>query len=343
MNYKSFFKINLFAVALCLSAVAIFNYATDPLWLFNNFATTHKNEYNERMQKTNLIINNKLGFEGIVIGSSRCASLNMDSYRGVKLFNYSMSSLAPGEYEGYIDIAKKAAGGDLKVVVMGLDFFSYINSSEIAVKPIEYYRDAVSPIYIASSLISFDALKKGKKNIDAKLNPGERYYVKGYKTVIPKREPREVREYVAKSAKAYSVGLYKKGSKKVDGYKEIFLKIKEDNPNTKFVVLTTPESMELMRTLAQNGLHGQYEEWLSDIVDVFGEVNHFMYLNPVTQNYPENFYDGHHAYTQVGDLIVLQLKSGVFDEKSGFGMKISKTNLKESLVKLRELHLGALR
>lgn len=341
MNNKHFFQRVLLSILFCLAVVASFNYATDPLWLFNNFVTTYKNEYNERMQKTNLIVNNNIDFEGIIIGSSRSSALNIKNFDGVKMFNYSVSSLIPQEYGPYINIAKKVRGQDLKVVVMGLDFFSYINEQKAQVSPESYYKDANSIIFKVSSLISYDTFKKGKKNIGVKFNPGERYYSKDISIITPKRDYESTIAAVSRSAADYKKGLYKVGSKKVSNYKDIFIKIKEDNPNTKFVVFTTPVSKELLRVLTQNGLHSLYEEWLTDIVDIFGEVNHFMYLNEITNNYGVNFYDGHHFYTTTAELISMQIKTGCNNANMDFGMKINKSNLLDSLIRLRELHNNA--
>ncbi len=67
--------------------------------------------------------------------------------------------------------------------------------------------------------------------------------------------------------------------------------MKFKNPNTKFIIFTSAVTSDLLVCIKnRNGIY-EYERWLKELIEVFGEVNHFMIINTFTGNndVPQNF------------------------------------------------------
>ena len=68
--------------------------------------------------------------------------------------------------------------------------------------------------------------------------------------------------------------------------------MKFKNPNTKFIIFTSAVTSDLLVSIIKNGNRiYEYERWLKELIEVFGEVNHFMIINTFTGNsdVPQNF------------------------------------------------------
>ena len=65
--------------------------------------------------------------------------------------------------------------------------------------------------------------------------------------------------------------------------REKLTKIRDANPDSRLLVFTTPDSWPMFELMVRMGLYPYYRQWLTDIVDVFGEVYNFMTLNTTNQ------------------------------------------------------------
>jgi hypothetical protein len=122
--------------------------------------------------------------------------------------------------------------------------------------------------------------------------------------------------------------FYGKGYHYNTKMRQYFEIIKKENPNTKFIIFTTPISADLFKILVQSGNLPDYKKWLTMLVDVFGEVYDYMGINTITSN-PSNYADLHHFYPEFGTLIVDRI-TGVKNSAlpKDFGVLVNKKNLK---------------
>jgi len=335
-QYKKWLLVSCLLLTIILVIISALNYIANPLWCFNHDfkISEYKNQYNEREQKTNLLYFGKKQYDGILIGSSRSSYINTNNSKKYNLFNYSIASLHINEYKGYIDIANKIDSKNTQNIILGLDFFSYLKDSHISKMPSEFYKDISSPFYRFKSLLSYDSLRKAKKNLQIKEDTKERVYTNDYVVYTTIRDENETKKTIAEKINHFSKKFYDKQNKFLN-YTKILHEIKSAYPQTNFIIITTPITKDLFIELKNHNLYTEYENWIEDLVSIFGEIHHFMYLNKITKNSYKNFYDGHHFYPYVGDLIINQIDNRNNDD---FGLIINKSNLKKSIKKLRKIN-----
>lgn len=335
-KYKKWILISLLTIITIISIISLLNYLANPLWCFDhNFKISKfKNQYNEREQKTNLLYFGEKKYDGILIGSSRSSYINTNNSKKHNLFNYSIASLHIKEYKGYIDIAHKIDVRNTQTIILGLDFFSYLNDSHISKTPSEFYEDISSPFYRFKTLLSYDSLRKAKKNIKIAKNTKERVYTNNYTVYTTIRSEEETKQVISEKIEDFTNRFYKKPKEYVN-YNQILTEIKLAYPKTNFIIITTPITKDLFIELKKHNLYKEYENWIKSLVSIFGEINHFMYLNQITNNGYKNFYDGHHFYPYVGDLILNQIEN---KNNKDFGMLINMKNLKKSINQLRKIN-----
>ncbi len=113
-------------------------------------------------------------------------------------------------------------------------------------------------------------------------------------------------------------------------YKKVLLQLKEKYPDTQFIIFTTPISTPLFQALVEEGRLADYEQWLTDVIDVFGGVYNFMYPNTVTNDIT-NYFDGHHFYPEVGTMIAHRIDGTLTGVPEDFGQYVTKENLEDHL------------
>ncbi|MGJ0343193.1 hypothetical protein NG788_00990 [Aliarcobacter cryaerophilus] len=339
MSSKKILKIVLglsFFVAILIGGV---NYIVDPLWMFD-----HSNKFNqkqdgfdERQQKTNYIYFKSKGyFDGILLGSSRATFVNQNDFKNMNIFNYSSSSMQPFEYKGYIDFAKKIKGKDLKYIIIGSDFYGTNIPKDIKFENPEFYiGNTLNFAY--KSVLSVDAIYKSIKNIKFSLFGTSMYYDREnikYQDKVSEDE-RNIRYAI--NIKRHTLELSYPKYKYNDEYINILKTIKNENLNSKFIIYTSAVTSDLLVSIIKNGKRWEdYKRWLHELVEVFGEVNHFMTINSITKNL-ENYPDDDHAYPSVLKLLANKL-SNVENKNipEDFGVLLTKDNIDEHLENLRK-------
>lgn len=346
MSYKSWFFSTLFLILFSLLLIGAFNWYIDPHWCFS---PDHKYNqvqvaYDERAQKTNYVTFRPFSYDALLLGSSRVTYINQHDFRGLKVYNYAVSNMLPEEYYDYIEYAKKRNGRDFDCIIIGLDFWTTNRNKELP-SPIKeprfYIGKARSFNYRYKVLFSYDTCKLALKNFRASRGgiPMEYFYDRhNVKHLLPlAKEERDKK--IDNALSIYRDKLYR--DYEYVSYKGLFEKLKKANPHTRFIVFTTPESLPLMQLLAEEGLMPYYERWLKENVEVFGEVYHFMYPNPVTLNL-DNYYDASHFYPHVGTFIACRIM-GIEDKNmpGGFGIVLGRNNVDSKIEKMKAEILSA--
>ncbi len=310
-NHQSWTILTLSVIVLCLLAVAGFNYYIDPLWNFShtNRLNTIQASFDERQQKTNFITNNAFNKKSLLIGSSRVTYFNQKDFGDYDVYNYGVSNIILDDYNTYIEHAKEVNGKDFDYIFLGLDFYATnINAVFSDFKEPSFYIDkSESWSYPYTSLLSFDTTKYAWDNYqNAKLGVKKNFHYdrNNIKTLNREKEIEVTWSRIYATVDKYRKDIY--ANYEYDRVYEKLAQIKENNPNTQFIVFTTPVSQPLFELIGQQDLTKYYDKWLDDIVSVYGEVHHFMYINSVTAD-PNNFYDGSHVYPEVTTLVAHKL------------------------------------
>lgn len=343
MTGKSFTITTLVLIAVCLLPIAVFNYLIDPMWTFgsNNKYNQVQTVINERQQKTNYLYFNNDQYDTLLIGSSRSTYINQNEFSNRKVFNYAVADLSFKDYNHMIEFAKSQKGFNVDTIIIGVDFFKTSIAQTSTDSNFHTYIDqAKEPFYRYKSLLSLDVLDYSRHN----------YNLSKVGEVV---EPRNYnRNNVAEAAQIDSEEKEKETVEKISKFRNVFYKdekyeynkefkdmlemIKKNNPDTEFILFTTPIYSGLFDALIEEGRYPDYVRWLEDITEVFGEVHHFMYPNSVTNNI-ENYFDGHHFYPNVGSMIAHVINGERSDEEpDDFGVLIKQGELEERLNQLVE-------
>ena len=327
-----FFTINIFPITI----ISIVNYLADPLWLFSNQNKFNERQagFDERQQKTNYIyFKSKGDFDGILLGSSRATFVNQNDFVNMNIFNYSSNSMHAVEYKEYIDFAKKVKGKDLKYIIIGSDFYNTAIPKDIKFnKPDFYINNTTSFFYKYKMLFSYDLYLKSKEQIRTSIDNKSMYYdrdnVKYQNKVSEEERKRRYDINLQRHTEYFSYPKYELNN----DYLNILKTIKKENPNSKFIIYTSAITADLLVSIIKNANRWEdYKKWLNELVEVFGEVYHFMDINSITKNL-ENYPDDDHAYPFI--LKLLANKISKFENKDipeDFGIILTKYNVEEYL------------
>lgn len=340
MSNKRFLKIFLGYSSFTIIFIFTINYIIDPLWLFehSNKFNQKQGSYDERQLKTNYLYY-KLGnnFDGILLGSSRATYVNHNDFSNMNIFNYSSGAMQPYEYKPYIDFAKKIKGEDLKYIIIASDFFgTAIQDEKKKISPAYYFNTTLNSNKY-KFLFSIDTFKKSINNIKYSLKGRDLYYdreaIKYHSIASEEKKYKYYLSGLEASIKNLSSPNYKYDSE----YINILRTIKNENPNSKFIIYTSPISSDLLVSKIKNAHRWEeYKRWLNELIEVFGGVHNFMTINTVTNNL-ENYFDDNHLYPSVLKLLANKL-SNVENKNipEDFGVLVTKDNIDQHLENLRK-------
>ena len=334
-------------MTIVLSVIALFaffNYTIDPLWTF-----CHSNRWNnaqpgfdERQLKTNRAYFCGLEqYDALLLGSSRVTYINQHDFKTMKVFNYAGVSMYPVEYKGWIDQAKKIKGGPFKTIIIGADFWGS-NAGPFAQQqmnntpsPSHYLDVTKSFFYRYKMLFTMDTLDRSIESIEHTKHPGTTDYNRdNVKSTIKVSEARK-QSAINTQISLYRNRFYGNGYRYNTKIRQYLETLKKENPNTRFLIFTTPITAELFKILVESGNLPDYNRWITQLVETFGEVYHFMGVNSIT-SYRDNYADLHHFYPYIGTLIADRL-TGIQNSAlpDDFGILVNRENLKSHLEKIR--------
>lgn len=337
MSDKKFTWIILIVFAILTTGVVGTNFLIDPMWHY-----THAHELNdvqkvinEREQKTAELKYQDEDFDTILIGSSRSTYISPKSFGEWNVYNYSVANLSMREYQSMMMYAEKTNDISVERFILGVDFFKSSEKEAGIAQSINNYESKVdTSFYRAKNLLSLDLLDYSIENIQLSSNDKiseDRLYNRHNTAFAKKLTEQEIQKGTAQKIIRFKQEFYGTNYKYYSRYKEIMQKIELTSPASEKIVYTTPISTELFKALVETDLLDEYEIWLRDLVEVFGGVWNFMYPNTITNNIM-NYYDGHHFYPEVGDLIANRISST--NETSipqDFGVYVTDENIDEHI------------
>ncbi len=305
----------------------------DPFWMFRH---SHKlnsiqNPFNERQQKTNHIYFNGLEkYDGILLGSSRTTYINQNDFGDMNIYNYATNSGLPSEFKDFINFAQKCKGKDLKYISIGADFFGTNTPLIVKSEDPKLYIDNVKQFaYRYKTLLSFDTLKESLKNISYSIKGQNKVYYdrENVKYISRKSDEKRAKNYESNMKRRVS-SFREKNYIYDDNYIKKLKEIKRLNPNTEFIIFTSPISAKLLVSMIKtNDKIVEFERWLKEMIEVFGEVHHFMTINSVTKNL-KNYRDAEHYYENIGKLVANKIanieNNSTYDD---FGIILNRDNI----------------
>jgi len=339
MDYKNWVKKFSIISILGIFFIVFINFIIDPLWIFSHKSNFNKIQegFDERQQKSNYVKNNGLkDIDGLLLGSSRSTFINQNDFYNMNIYNYALDSMYPFEYKGYIDFAKKIKGKDFKYIVIGADFYNTMLPKEKKFEnPSFYIENTNSFIYKYKSFFSLDLLYKSLLNLKSSLfnNKLPIYYnranIKFRPKVSEKLRINNFRNSLIRHTNAFIGSNYTKNN----DYLNILSEIKADNLNTQFIVFTSPVTADLLVSMVRDANRiDEYKKWLKNLIDIFGEINHFMDINSITKNF-ENYPDDDHYYPHIATLLANKIsKKDNENIPSDFGVILNKSNIENYLV-----------
>jgi hypothetical protein len=246
--------------------------------------------------------------------------------------------MMPEEYEDYIEYAKKMNGRDFKYIIIGFDFFGTNGLMERTyLKPEYYLRNADSLWYKMKGLLQVDTIKYSIRcleipNADKRIDYYDRNNIKYMKNVSS-----ITRKNAIIGQKKYYAEFYSNNKYLYDeSFAKKMLSLKNKNPNSRFVVFTTPTSEPLLDVINDSDRNRDYYRWLAEIIEIFGEVHHFAYKNDFTTNL-SYYADGEHFLPQNGKRLVSAILNEACIEQCqeqgdvNLGIQLTKKNLLEHI------------
>lgn len=305
ISYKKWFFATLCLILLPLLAIAGFNFYIDPLW---NFGHAHRYNqiqasFDERQQKTNRVTFIPFAYDALILGSSRTTYISQYDFPGCRAYNYSVSNMLLDEYYDYVEYAKARRGREFDIIIIGLDFYTTNQNIEREFsEPSFYIGQANEWGYRYKTLLSRDLLRYSWQNYQAaRLGQPQNfaYNRRNVKTlnIVPSGEKQSK---IDATVDKYRRDIY--ANYHYADVKGTLSRLRESNPKSRFIVFTTPISQPLYELMLEEGLYPYYQRWLSDCVEVFGEVYNFMGPNSITTDL-DNYYDASHIYPHIGTLI----------------------------------------
>lgn len=340
MNRK-WVKLYGFILLLILILIGTFNYIMDPFWTFshNHKYNSVQKGINERQQKANHMFFTDKKYNTLLLGSSRTTYMNRHSFEPLNVFNFSAAGMRPQEYLTYIDFVIEDCKQPIDTIIIGMDFFGYLDYGLFMFDNASSIVNTTQSIgYRWKILFGFDTLNNSFKNIrDYFKNRGDsdRYNRDLVKTMKIRENLDALKQQILTDVKIYAKSEYSSLPNK--DYLKLIQTIKQKYSDKKFIIYTTPISEPLFQEMIALGHYENYRQWLHSLVNVFGEINHFMYRNEISKNYTQYFGDSNHAYPDTNRILAQTIMSNYTKKYKDFGVLLDPTNINEELNKLNAL------
>ena len=335
MDSKKWLNI-FFLLSFCsIGFVALTNYVVDPLWIFNHSNRLNKLQsgFNERVSKSAYIKyheNVLKDKDTLLLGASTSTYFDENKFPGYRVYNYSVSSGSPREYETFTDFAETVKGEHFDNIIIGLDFGMYFSDKEISFDINEFNYSKIE--YSFTKYFSVDTLKHSFVNIKNSLSntTKHRAYTRNNIVIVDKLAENAVAKIVDKSVMEYmhDTTVNKKYFYSLKNYET-----KYNSRN--FIVYTLPLAKPFLNKIYNDEkLKNEYIRWIRGITTIFGEVYFFTLPSELSENYLTYSKDGIHFYPAVGEKIgrVLFNKTRIDD----FGILLTIDNIDKSLINLEK-------
>lgn len=342
MSDKRFSRIAISLFLVLAATTAAFNYWIDPLWHYghaNAFNTIQK-VTNEREQKIAMLHYGPHDYDTLLVGSSRSTYIHPSAFEDWNVFNFSVANLSVREVHSFM-IYSQSQLPNLHRYLVGVDFFKSSEQEAGTAKALTNYEKKINqPFYRTKNLLSLDSLDISLRNFKKSATNSideERLYNRKGEAFANHLTREEVEESTALKIERFEEEFYGNNYTYYEGYPMILEKIKNAAEPDELTVYTTPISTALFTSLVGTGLFDDYEQWIRDLVEVYGGIWNFMYPNTVTNDIM-NYHDGHHFYPETGTMMAKKMQSPETKEvPTDFGVYVTADNVDQHLQRVKEL------
>ena len=342
MSDKKFSRIALSLFLLLAASTAAINYWIDPLWHYG-----HANAFNsvqkvtdEREQKIAMLHYGRHDYDTLLVGSSRSTYIHPSAFSEWDVFNFSVANLSIREVHS-IMVYSQSQLPDLNRYLIGVDFFKSSEQEAGTPKALTNHEKKINqPFYRTKNLLSLDSLDISLQNFKKSLThtiDEDRLYNRKGEAFASRLTQEEVEESTALKIERFEEEFYGSNYTYYKDYPMILQKIKDAAEPGELTVYTTPISTALFDSLVETGLFDEYEQWIRDLVRVYGGVWNFMYPNTITNDIM-NYHDGHHFYPEIGTMMAKKIQHPkTKDVPADFGVYITDKNVEQHLLQVKEL------
>ena len=301
---------------IMLLLVLVVNLYFDPLWYGTGNKRDQQNyAFNERIAKSNLLLQDKEAYDCIILGSSRVTLLDQNLIKGHRCFNYSFSAATVEDliaFGAYV----KAMGVILKLVVIGVDgenftagkFNRIITNNK---KLPTFVREQTLPPPNWQSYLTADALRFSVRTFFHD-TPLPRYYDENFTVRVVVDAP----IYDPVQDKIKKLGPYNREG--VVHYKTLV----DLFPEAKVVGYVPPVSIWWIEKMATEKTLAGYVQAIHSVAQIFPTFYDFSVPSLITQDVTMT-YDGGHYFSTVQEKIAESLNEG----SARFGLRIDGMSL----------------
>lgn len=330
-SYNLFVKYVILISLFIIILVGIVNYIVDPLRMFQ-----HENKFNakqldfdERQQKTNYLkfvaVPKNINFESVLLGSSRSTYINQNRFEDLGVFNYAANGMSIYEYDKFIEYFIKINRKAPKKIILGMDFFNTALEKNRLFNKENYLIQTESYLYRLKTLLNIKLTEYSIRNIKQFYKTSKPFYTRNNIKYIPNTP-----NYQPKNTIEIESNLIKFKNYKFDSnMKKEYIKLKTNYKNSDFIIYTSPVTLLQLKDYEKNNYLQHYFHWLEELVEIFGEVHHFMYPNYVTSNL-NYFFDATHMLPQTGEYIARYISKK--EKFKDFGITLTKDNIREFIL-----------
>lgn len=359
--------------AIGMAAVALFNFIIDPLDLFSIITIDGFNREKTRMLMSGARRELSVGVmrgkhEAIILGSSRVLLGMNPRYRafGQKpAFSIGLPAANMYEIQRVFEFCRRRL--DLKVLVMGLDFFSFSKNNKFSgdfsrslfagKNPVLMKLDYLfSQETMTDSYRTFRENRTGMKSSYAGLGSRDLNIVFKDKVYKTRRAFRNSSIYFLTTPGIYPRLVY--GEDRVEIFREILHSCREDGVD--LYLFISPVHARQLEVLKAIGMWPLYEEWKRDLVRVVEETNQSYpdkaplklwdfsgYNRVTTEDVPADdknggqmlyYWEASHYKQVIGDRVLDIIMETNGEEKPGpdeFGVVLTYNNIDDSLEQIR--------
>ena len=340
---RSYLLLSLAAAMVLLAAAGAFVIGVDPLWISPaDLGIAHYYcVKDERQNKTDKIAFGRESYDTLLLGSSR-ANNDVDFSRyGMRVYTYALSGLFPQEYQGYVDFFARMKGTP-RTVLLAVDFYGAALPTDETLldrPPEDYVRRVEAFDFRFGTIFSWNVLDYARTTLFGCLpEPGEygvftrdgRMHVARWPTLA------EAELRVRANVNWYRAHRYGASYVYNERLGEIFRRLRDAYPQTRFIVFVPPETALMQRLVAETGRLDDYARWLGTLVDIFGEVYDFGGVNDISLDIRDWWYDAHHLYPELARIVYDRLLGAGGGEHADFGERVTKENLAAHLLAHRQ-------
>lgn len=295
----------IFLVPVALGIVVYtFNYLVDPLWHFKgNTITGYNYLWNERVSKTNLLLQNPKKYNCLILGSSRSIFLNPNKIEGYTCFNYAFALAGIDHYVEFLSYFTNVSGPP-ELVIIGVDSSDLLGKSPGHIRKDQhnvpdFIRAKKRPPNAIATYLSYKALDFSFRTV---LGTGTlpMYYRPDFTgDILPDSGPFDPRILYEPDLKSGMFPLAGFTLESVERFRQLLDMLPE---TTRVIAYTPPISAHYMARLALEGTLDAYLRTLYSIGRLFERFYDFTVPSSWTRS-TELTYDGGHFYRRVHDRI----------------------------------------